>query len=49
MSQDRIHIRPIEPTHHNKVGSAMGTNFKRKGHKLGEATIKKTEIEYDED
>jgi dihydrodipicolinate reductase len=46
MSQDRIHIKPIESHHHHKVGSSMGTTFK-KGHKLGEIRIKKEEIDED--
>ena len=47
MSQDRIHIKPITHEHHHKVGSSMGTTYK-KGHRIGEATIKKAEIEYEE-
>ena len=46
MSQDRIHITPIRHEHHHKVGSAMGTTFK-KGHKLNEKRIKAEEIEED--
>jgi len=47
MSQDRIHIKPIESHHHHKVGSSMGTTFK-KGHKLNEAKIKTNKFHSEE-
>ena len=47
MEQERIHIKPIRAEHHKRVSSVMGTTYK-KGHKLGEAKIKKAEIEYEE-